>query len=545
MATMIRRKWLRKAVRLSVLLALPALCHAQNRARSHRKAKPKTPAEIRVVSRLVTVSVVVHCKHGNPVDGLSQKDFTILDDGHPQTISFFRAPSAAPASASSRPLPPDVYSNMNQSAGGPSAGLTILLLDNLNSGFLSQDTARSAVTRFLQRIPPKQRISLYVLGKRLIVIHDFSSHPAALLAALKQAGSGIRYESTPPAPVAPSPFGYPGSVELNQNIAQTNEITAGYGKDLRLDGTLRALDQIAAHVAGVPGRKNLVWVTARLPFCLCAADRNLDPSYLGKIHRLESLLSSDNVSVYPVDTRGLLSVDSTVTRTLDSTGSANSKYFAENDIASTTGGVAFYGSNGFQSAMQRAVSDADSSYLLGYYPEHGDWKGEFRTIAVKVDRPGLKVRARSGYYATPPKPAGSATLARLALSPLDSTGIHLRVQVLPLPAKSKPQVRLIVVFDPNGIRFTPRANREVAHLEVGIYQKDAKGRILEGGQKTIRLAAAAATFAKAEKQGMRMQFKFPLSAKVSTLVLVLCDPRTGISGSVPIPVRNYLSRSRH
>src|SRR5262250_3191539 len=42
---------------------------------------------IRSNVRLVQIDVIARDKHGNPVSGLDEKDFTLLDDGVPQKIS--------------------------------------------------------------------------------------------------------------------------------------------------------------------------------------------------------------------------------------------------------------------------------------------------------------------------------------------------------------------------------------------------------------------------------------------------------------------------
>jgi Ca-activated chloride channel family protein len=40
-----------------------------------------------------------------------------------------------------------------------------------------------------------------------------------------------------------------------------------------------------------------------------------------------------------------------------------------------------------------------SVYSVAYYPENQNFEGGWRSVQVKVKSPGMKVRARPGYYA--------------------------------------------------------------------------------------------------------------------------------------------------
>lgn len=94
---------------LSVLLILSFPLHASPEPqRGPETASPQQETVIRSSVRLVQVSVVVEDKKGNPVSGLKQEDFTVLDEGKPQRIAFFTAatpPPAAPATEQASPKP--------------------------------------------------------------------------------------------------------------------------------------------------------------------------------------------------------------------------------------------------------------------------------------------------------------------------------------------------------------------------------------------------------------------------------------------------------
>jgi len=145
----------------------------------------KSATTFHAESRLVVVDVVVTNRHREPVTGLSQSDFTVLEDGKPQAIRFFEA--HVPPSASAKPapvaLPPHQYTNV--SAQDPSS-INIVLFDLLNTPPLDQPYAREQMVRFLQTVPPGQQVALFELGSKLRMLAGFGTTSEELLAAARK-----------------------------------------------------------------------------------------------------------------------------------------------------------------------------------------------------------------------------------------------------------------------------------------------------------------------------------------------------------------------
>ena len=118
-----------------------------------------------------------------------------------------------------------------------------------------------------------------------------------------------------------------------------------------------------------------------------------------------------NVSFYPVDPRGLPAVDTDIgpapplPPALDR-AVLNHRIETLRMIAENTDGIALVNSNDLNKQMRRLAADLTSYYLLGYASTNAKLDGRFRTIKVKVLRPGIEVRARHGYR--------SATAAEVA-----------------------------------------------------------------------------------------------------------------------------------
>src|SRR6266536_207810 len=68
-------------------------------------------------------------------------------------------------------------------------------------------------------------------------------------------------------------------------------------------------------------------------------------------------------------------------------------------LANRTGGRAYYNTNDLTRAIHEAIDDAQVNYVLGYYPAHNKWDGKFHQVKVQVNRKGIDLRYRLGYFA--------------------------------------------------------------------------------------------------------------------------------------------------
>lgn len=215
------------------------------------------------------------------------------------------------------------------------------------------------------------------------------------------------------------------------------------------------------------------------------------------------------------------------------------------DIANWTGGRAFFNTNDIMNSIRRAVDDSRLTYVLGYYPDHKEWNGRFRKIKVKVDRPGLQVRTREGYFAVPEMPGKTkdieAAMAEIADSPLDATAIGFAVRITPVQADATKQITVTLRFDPHPIQFTASNGRENADIQYAIFELDENGRVLVGTDKSAKISVPEAQYQMALREGMGFDNALPLLANANELCVVLRDNITGAAGSVHIPLAKYQS----
>lgn len=153
---------------------------------------------------------------------------------------------------------------------------------------------------------------------------------------------------------------------------------------------------------------------------------------------------------------------------------------AMNELASQTGGRAFYNRNDIDRAIGLSVAEGSTYYTLAYYPEDKGNDGKFRKIEVKLDRKGLQSRYRKGYFATDTQPPDEKTarndfLRSLAPDAPTSTALPFLVRVTP-PDKEHKELSLDFSVVPQAINFEPQNGLEHAEIEFLTRIYDLKGK---------------------------------------------------------------------
>ena len=433
---------------------------------------------LKVTTQLTIESVTVTDAKGKPVHGLTQADFTIKEDGKPQTIKNFDEYGADILSQQSAPppaLPPHVYTNAPP-PGLRSGAVNILLLDMLNTGPVRQEAVREKAITYLKNMPAGTEVAIFELGTELRVVQGLTADRAVLLAAMASVQPNnvinqhtdpkviVRFaDGTPPAPCDGEPARLLGDI-LNR----------------RTEATLNALDAIAAFGSGIKGRKNLLWFTYGLTQItsftyvynlLLTLGCNWTPTlsnYTSDLQRAYGLLTAAQVAVYPIDPRGLsigggddIAEDVGELKLKDLAIEEIPEYkekaaFSLLEIAGNTGGKAYYDRNDLDGAIGEAIDNGAHSYSLSYEPPSSK-SGKFHKIEIAVDRPGLHLQYREHYTTVDlSKPLAEKKApsekkdAKNAPAPesdfhmavdqgvIPSTGLLFDLQVTPSTAQAKP-----------------------------------------------------------------------------------------------------------
>src|ERR1035441_7326920 len=364
--------------------------------------------QLSVNVRRVVVDVVVTDAKGNPVEGLKQGDFMVMEDGVVQPLHFFDVHTGAAAGASQQALdlhlPPNTFSNLTLvPADKP---VTVLLYDMLDTPQASFPNAHQALVKFIKDQGNSTRIAIFVLTDRLHMLQGFTDDETRLMQAVNSKGATSQAPPLRAAPLADDAY-------ADEALSRAEIEEMHYLAIVRARITVDAFIEIARFVSALPGRKNLIWMSGSFPSEIFSHGI-LAPNGLNEViddpgvRAAKQLLDENRVAVYPVDVRGLR-VDprySAATRYTTPLGSSSTfglqqgaEHATMNVIADGTGGRAFYNTNGLQEAMDAAVRQGSEYYTLTYAPSNTKADGSERNIKVVLKDPGYQLSYRRSYLA--------------------------------------------------------------------------------------------------------------------------------------------------
>jgi hypothetical protein len=329
----------------------------------------------------------------------------------------------------------------------------------------------------------------------------------------------------------------------------------------RVRMTAQALEAIANHVARLPGRKNLVWVSAAFPMAL---NMNLINPLLQRhdfnteLRRAVRAVNEANMAIYPVDARGLIGFSSFEGTQAGPTPSAAlfpqrrpseaaspTDHFPEgieamNELAGRTGGRAFYNSMDLKGAVRKAMQDSDVTYTLGFYPDPNSLDNKFHDIKVQVDRKGVDVRYRKGYFAFSDEPHSGQQLreelADALWSPLDATAIPLIMRVERVDEPEPNLLRTYLAADIRSLTLEQKDNHWIGGADVMLIQQDKTGKIIDSSLQTMNLDLDKANYEKVLKTGMPLGKYLRPKAGLSNVRAIVLDRASGKVGSLIVPV---------
>jgi VWFA-related protein len=529
------------------LLAVSGLAFSQSPATPPPAVQaPNGSPDLRFAVRLIQVTVVAEDGDGKPVTDLKKEDFTLRDQGQQQIVSFF-AQQNTPASAqftstASIGGPANYFSNHVESSPAGANSVTILLFDALNTGFRDLSYAKERVIAFLQHMQPQDQVALYVLTpSRLYVMHDFTNDSATLVRLM---GGKPNKTSGTTAASASGSSADEVKIEkiMSDSLAESNSFYKGMAKS-RVETTSDAMLHIASNVVNIPGRKNLVWISGGFPVFMGPAipigSREDSQDFTATLSSTAKQLGDANVAVYPVDARGLVAPRG------GRRGSPSTNKDAMVLIANGTGGRPLYNTNDIASSIRKAVDDSRVSYVLGYYPTNNQWDGHFREINVKVARPGLHLRYRTGYYAIPANPDNAnrneLLVADAIRSPLQMIDLGLEVRTEPVPSSNGRELKVGVRVDPSQMHFIKDGDHWTDDIEVVWVGLSADGRVLDRNKDTIELHPEGPGYADILQKGLSFTEHIRTGSESVELRLIVRDHGTGAIGSVNIPLSRALA----
>jgi len=534
-------------------------------------ADNEAKVEFRSQTILVQVPVVVTDKSGNHVHGLNKEDFHLLENGKPVNVSVFEeqtaenSPIAVPATKAGE------FRNLTLDGPTP-RNIVVVVLDTVNTPFLDQTYGRRALVKFLaQNVSSGQVLSLMIItSSGLKVVQGLTGNPDTLLQALKKVSGQIpaldnlSQEAQESAALGGTsgPGGapeYPSAEDpvigaLDHFIEVGDAADAQFLQQNAIETTMNAFLGIANSLSGVPGRKSLIWATGSFPFNM-DSPASVPGGYLSVLYERTMLaLNEAQVSVYPVDVRGL--VGNGNLGSARSNGSAKgldgsrqitnrmwvqqAKFDTLNEFADMTGGKAFYNTNDVSGSYRRAAADGSSYYMLGYYLDTHNTKAGWRKLQVKVGRKDVEVRARTGFFVTnatmDPILTRSLDMKNALHSPIEGTGVPMTVQWLnTATAGDKVKATFLAQMAPGSLTFDS-TRPDYINFDFAVLAFDKDGKEAAQSAQNFAKPVPEAQMASVRANGVGFRNALELSPGKYTVRFVVRDNLTGKVGSITAPL---------
>ncbi|HTZ83708.1 MAG TPA: VWA domain-containing protein [Candidatus Acidoferrales bacterium] len=349
-----------------VILPPFVLCLAAVLAASQATHPALVPAQPAAGHRIL-LDVVVTDKSGKPISGLQEQDFTILDDKTPAKITSFHA------SEPTEPSDPPVQA--------------IILVDGVNASIQSVIFETQQLQKFL-----RQNNGQLPLPMSLAIFSDASQQ--------------MQPESTRDGNVLADGLG------ANQPGLRSLRRSAGFwGASERLQLSLQTLERITRYEEGRPGRKLLLWISPGWPLLSGPSIQltNRDERMLfNSVVDFSRQLRDARVTLYSIDPLGTGDAGSfrafyyqSFLKGVPNARKVDSGNLALQVLATQSGGMVLNSSNDLQKLLAAPLGDAKAFYTLSFDAPPADHPDEYHALQVKVDKPGLSARTRTGYYAQP------------------------------------------------------------------------------------------------------------------------------------------------
>lgn len=416
----------------------------------------QTPPQIKnddvvvITTNLIQVDATVLDKNGKIVTDLTANDFEIYENGKLQPITNFSFVEIQPQKGAADLSARGDKSNKNTALLPPVPTrlrpeqvrrTMALVVDDLGLSFSSVKWIQDALRDFVDKqMQPGDLVAIVRTGGGMGALQQFTSDKRILYAAIEKLRFNMngRVGISSFEPIKPS-----FKEDLNAGMnASTGETTANVGEgraagerlgtkeDIEFDigvnqfredgfavGTLGAVNYVIRGMRDLPGRKAVTLFSEGFALMETGSARNgINPRIEGALNNLTDLANRSSVVIYAVDPRGLVAPGFTAedqvvglrdnpfasdaalrARQQDLSNSQHSLQY----LTEETGGFAVINQNDINKGIERVLNDQRGYYLLGYQPDDETFdpqKRRFNKLTVKLKRPGLKVRYRSGFF---------------------------------------------------------------------------------------------------------------------------------------------------
>ncbi|MGB6676786.1 MAG: VWA domain-containing protein, partial [Terriglobales bacterium] len=496
-------------------------------------------------TELVLVNVTVRDKGGKVVRDMKPEDFQIKEDGKSQQIVSFDIENtdavpaldvaqAKPLENSGAPAPTSEKPQLAAAVEFKDRRLIVLFFDLSGMEPDEIDHSVTAAVNYVDKqMAPADLVSIVSLGSSLQVNQDFTTDHALLKKALQAlnpgAGQGFEEGSTGTTEGTPDTGGSFTADDTEYNIFNT-------------DRRLEALRSVAERLSHVQQKKSLIYFSSGIDRTGIENESELKAATNAAVRA--------NLSFYTMDIRGLqalvaggeaqnASLRGTSPYSGQSTLNALNSNFTTQEtlvtLAADTGGRAFLDSNDFSKVFKGVQDDTSTYYVLGYHSTNPARDGRYRHITVSLNRPGVKIEYRRGYYAPADyqhstKEDRERQLEEELNSDLPATDLPLYLAAGYFRiGDNKFFVPISLAVPGSQIPFTSTSNQDKATLDVIGMALDGNKRQVGDMRNTAKLAVN--TSAEVRRKNVQYNNGFILVAGKYHLKFVVRENQSGRMGS--------------
>jgi VWFA-related protein len=515
-------------------------------------APEQPPLTFKVEINYVEIDAIVTDQQGNFVRNLTKDDFQVFEQGKPQSVSIFSLVDIPierydPPLFKTNPIEPDVRSNQKEFDGR----VIVMVLDDLNISFSRSARVKLAAKQFIERyLGANDLAAVVTTGGTKGGGQEFTSSRERLTRAV-DTFMGQKERSATLEKI--------DDYNRQRSVGGTNaprDPLEAY-RAYKARNSFDTLKNVSDYMTGIRGRrKAVIFISEGIDYDIYNPIQNQYASDIIEYGKdVVAAATRANVSIYAVDPRGLAGFEDAIDLQSipdDPTlglgpGSLQRELQISQDslrtLSDATGGFAAVNSNDFKGSFERIIRDNSSYYILGYYSTDTRRDGRFRSVNVRMNKPGLEVRHRKGYTAprgrppagTPPPPGIAASIEmREALnSPVPFSGLGLRATAAPLMG-SRPKASVLVVIEVEGARmkFKSEGSMFADDVEVAILAVDEGGKTRNGSRDVAKLQLRPETHAAVVKNGIRLTRRLELPPGRYQLRIGARESGGGLTGSV-------------
>ncbi len=539
----------------AALAALPLAASAAD-----KPTLPAKPAETKgteqffeaVSVSVVNVDVYVTDKQGGRVRGLKPGDFEVLEDGRPVAVTNFYAVDGGKANA------PDA-SVAAPAAGEPTAPSgelpqppddqrlhLVIYIDNFNLKPFDRNRVLREVRAFVsQKVHKGDSVMLVSYDRELHVRRPFTTDTQSIASATfeleKVSAQGVSAESERRDLLR----------EINDadSYASVASRVRSYSQSMANDlaFTVSALKDFVGSLAGLPGRKALLYVSDGLPIrpgedmyyvlqdkfkeqVSLLESQEFDASR--KFQELAADANANRVTFYTIDAAGLRAASSADVESsspgvafIDTVTTGNVQAPLQM-LAESTGGMAILNTNNVGPSLDRVATDFDTYYSLGYTPSHaGDGRYHKIDVKLKTGQKGMTLRHRDGYRdKTTEARMGDGVMSSLLFgyeqNPLD---VALEIGAATPRDDGNFLVPVTVKMPIGKLALVPNGSGQSARIKIYVAVMDTKGGTTPVQEASVPITVPNDKVEAAQKQFYSYELKLLMPAGEQRLGVAVRD----------------------